>query len=535
MPLDALIRRTAPYYVLALAVFVAYGNVYGNQFLFDDNLLIQLNSYLRDWSTFPHLFTASTTEGAHIQGGFYRPLQNILFFIAFQLGGEHPFWFHVLNVALHIANACLVFTLGRRLNFTPLPAFLASLLWALHPLHTEAVTYMSGTADPLYVFFCLTALCMLIPTFSPQRIKWSIPFFMLALASKETAVMFPLLVVVCMFMASPDRLNFRTYWRTWPLWLVTALYLAWRLTANKFAGPNNYEQLYVLSGNQNLKLYADHIDYRLYTFLATLPDYARLLIWPSDLHMERKFDLYIQPFLWPVVIGFGIAALVLGQIMWGKGRRGLPLSFGLLWCAASYAPNTGILMPVNSFILEHWMYLPSAGLFLGLGQTLHNALARRPKAFQTAAIGLCLILAVIEGILTFAQNEIWRDPFTFYSHIFKYGDATSRCHNNLAMAYAEQNDYPNAIAEFQKAIALGDTYAEVHYNLALTLLKLPDQQSHMNEIVAHLERAIAIDPNFFRSYLILSQIYRQNGNSDKAADYAAKARQLMSPNTLPPQ
>ncbi|MGK4455986.1 hypothetical protein, partial [Klebsiella pneumoniae] len=79
-------------------------------------LLIHLNSYLRSWDTFGHLFTASTTDGAHIAGGFYRPVQNILYFFVFQIWGEQPFGFHLLNICIHAANACLAYRLALRLK-----------------------------------------------------------------------------------------------------------------------------------------------------------------------------------------------------------------------------------------------------------------------------------------------------------------------------------------------------------------------------------------------------------------------------------
>ncbi len=102
-------QKIAPYLLLVAAVFLVYANVYDNAFLFDDNLVIELNDYLRSWSTFGRLVMGSTTEGAHIAGGFYRPVQNILYFFTFQIAGLEPPLFHFLNIALHAINGCLVF------------------------------------------------------------------------------------------------------------------------------------------------------------------------------------------------------------------------------------------------------------------------------------------------------------------------------------------------------------------------------------------------------------------------------------------
>ena len=151
-------QMLAPYLALAAAVFLAYSNTLNNPFLFDDGLLVTRNELLRSWETFGQLFTASTTEGAHIKGGFFRPLQNILYFFVYQIFGEEPVGFHLLNTALHATNAGLVYLLGKKLGFNPIACFFASLIWAVHPIHTEAITYISGTADPLYSFFCASSI-----------------------------------------------------------------------------------------------------------------------------------------------------------------------------------------------------------------------------------------------------------------------------------------------------------------------------------------------------------------------------------------
>src|SRR5258708_11426506 len=104
---------------LVLAVFLAYSNVYGNVFLFDDDLLITLNELLRSWSTFGHLLIASTMEGAHAGGGFYRPVQKILYFLICQIPGNDPLSFPLLIVALHAPKPCSVSFLGCVLRFVP--------------------------------------------------------------------------------------------------------------------------------------------------------------------------------------------------------------------------------------------------------------------------------------------------------------------------------------------------------------------------------------------------------------------------------
>jgi tetratricopeptide (TPR) repeat protein len=522
-------QRFAPYAFLAAAVFAVYANIYGNAFVFDDDLLIRLNSYLRGWDTFGRLFTASTTEGAHIAGGFYRPVQNILYFIVFQIWGEHPFGFHLLNVTLHALNACLGYRLALRLGFDPRAALFAMLIWALHPINTEAVTYMSGTADPLFVFFCLAGLNVLFPRPTLRRVWLCVPLFLLALFSKETAVVFPALVTICLYYKSEDRLKARTYFLTAPLWAIAFAFLAWRVNASNFDGPERYAQLLQLPAYALFRQYAESPAIRVLTFLATLPAYAGLLLWPAGLHMERSFPLFETPLAWQVLVGFAMLIAAAVQIGWNRNKRWLPLSWGLLWFGAAHAPDSGILFAMNSLFLEHWMYLPTIGLFLGLAETAVPFVDRLKKpAGSYAAFGVALAAVVALSARTYDQNEIWGDPVTFYNNIFSYGVVSPRAHNNLAIAYMQRGELPQAIEEYRRAVKEGDTYAETHYNLALALLALPDQKAQIPQAIAELERSIQIEPAFYRSYETLAEIYDQTGDKAKAAAYRHEAQTIFN-------
>ena len=298
----------APYLILVLIVFSAYGNIFENGFLFDDSLLIEINDYLRGWSHIGDILTGSTTSGAHIEGGFYRPLQILLYLFAFNFGEGTTTWFHAINLALHLANTCFVYRIGTKLGFNANGVFLAALIWGVHPVHTEAVTYMSGTADPLSAFFCLWAIAVLLPDFTPRKIVIIIPLFLLGLVSKEATSMFPLLVMVCLFYTSKNRFSPRTYFRTWPLWIISLVFVYWRMTAEGFDGPQTYDRFYMMPQFSDLKAYANEPLYRVYTFLATLPNYLQLLIWPTDLHMERSFP--IQPTFWTWIVIAGVMMIV---------------------------------------------------------------------------------------------------------------------------------------------------------------------------------------------------------------------------------
>ncbi len=553
-------KGLAPYFVLALAVFLAYGNIFDNEFLFDDMALIATNAHLRDWSHIGDILTSSTTAGAHLSGGFFRPLQMLLYLFAHRLGDGDVFWFHALNLALHIANACLVYKLGLKMGFDARGVFFAALIWALHPLHTEAVTYMSATADPLYALFCLWALIVMLPDFSPRKILLAAPLMLLGLASKETAVVLPPLAVACLFYASPARLKLRTYARTWPLWVLALAYTGWRWYAEGFTTPHTSELFYDnnLTSLALTKAFANEPIYRFFTFLATLPSYAALLVWPSGLHMERNFPVYPGLLYWPVLGG---ALIVLGALVFivrsARARQSLALSWGLLWFAAAHAPHTGLFVLMNGVLLEHWMYLPSAGLFLGLGQTLASASKNAPRAAHALCAAACAVSLAL-GVATYEQNKTWRDHVSFYGRILSYEKNATRAHANLASYYIGRGDYDEAIGHLAAAIEISDVHAEARYNLASAYLHkafrkqypaadapadpykqpytfsippslTPTQKENVAKAVENLKRSVEIQPDYFRSWQTLGDVYeRVLKDKKQAAIYHAKAQGILS-------
>lgn len=497
--------------VLMLSVLVAYSNVYSNSFLYDDEFLIQKNQLLRNWDSFFKIFQTSSEGGAGGASSFYRPMQTVLYFIIYQIFGLSTFGFHLLNVTLHALNVCLVFFLLKKLKVSELVSFSTALIWGLLPLHVEAVTYQSATADPLHASFVLGGLIFFLISIDRNisivmsRVNQtaSLLMFVFALLSKESAIVFPALAVVCLFSrAGKERWNFRTYFKTIPLWIAAALYLIARSTILNF---NHSFQFYKTSN-----IYTEHISYRIYTFFATLPNYLKLLILPVDLHMDRKTSVYTALGEPIVLIGFFMSLAVLGFVFWSRGRRKEVLFWGLVWFCVAHFPHTGILLPVNSFFLEHWLYLPSIGLFCGTFSLLQSR--------QRLLFFLCSVLPVYYGVLTFQQNEIWKTPVSFYENILKFNPTAERALNNVAMAYSDLSNYSKAIEFYNKAISVSDSYAQTRHNLGLALLKT----GNAPEAIVNFERAIEINPDFYHSYGILYKYYQQSGSQEKADYYLKK-------------
>ena len=510
-------------------------------------VIIVQNRFLQHWRDLPELLTTLSLHGTNLPGGFYRPVQMLLFFLMYQVFGLSAAVFHAMNILLHAITTCLVYRLGQRLGYQMFTAFMAALIWGVHPLFTETVDYVSGSAEPLYAAFCLAGILALLPDFAPRKFWMSGLFFILALGSKESAIVFPALATFTLFLVSKERLTPSLYLRTWPLWLIMVVYL---IILN-FVSPEKITLLmHDPADMQYDMLYTHNIINRLLTSLATLPVYLGLIIWPEHLHMERSYPVFSSLLSWPVLAGMAMTGAALLQIIWGKGGRGLACSWGLLWFAAAFSPYTGIIMPINSFIAEHWLYLPGIGLSLGFAQTISVWIERqKSEKLRNAIAGLSILAAVALGGVTFSQNRVWHDPEAFYQHIFDCGEESGRAHSSLAQYYFNIGEYDRAKEQYLAALAhpaplwLSQT-SLIHIHLAFIYLgarpnengliaepevaKVMRLTPQLSEAIAELEKTVDIDPDYYWAHKFLSMIYDYQGEKNKADFHAQRARSILN-------
>ena len=524
--------------LLCLAVLVAYASVWPNEFVFDDAHLITGNTFLRHWGSLPKLLTSMCYAGYGLPGGFYRPVQMLAYFLTYQAFGPSPAAFHALSIALQALNACLLHHFGVRAGFKKGAAFTASLLWAVHPLYTSDVAYMSSVAEPLWGCFSLLGLIALLPGFTPRKIWMAMIFFMLALGCKESAVVFPALAATTFFFVSKDRVQVTAYLRMWPLWLLSAGYVAvWLVVIHKFG--------HVVTGAGDpayFQEYTSNFANRLLTSLAALPVYARLIVWPTGLHIERTPAVSTTLLAWLPMTGALIAGLGLLQILKGKGRA---LTFGLLWFAAALAPYTGIIIPIDALVSEGWLYVPMMGLFLGAAQTAAVFFEKRKNAARL----LVTVLALSLGTATFFQTQVWRNTETLYQSIQQNGGYVARLSSYLGLYYMERGEFDKAVEQFQYVLDHPDNLHPVggsdpHLQLALAWLHIPVDTSdtitifaisrnlptcrHIPEAIGELGKTLQDDPNFYWAHQALAVIYNYQGDKQMADFHLKKAKEIFS-------
>ncbi len=521
--------RTLMLIGLCVSVFFVYATNLQNPLFWDDTDWIVNNPAVHSisWDTIQFWFSHNTLAGIGLQSNYYRPFLFLTFAINYVIYGAAPLGYHLVNNLLHIVNVVLVFVLLERAFKQRFVPFIVAAVFGLHPLQTEAVTYVAGRGDPLHVFGMLAALWMVLKAGEMRSRRWYVGAMLtsvLALLSRETAVIFPLLASVYFLsfveVGTVRQAIVSALRRLWPFFGISLVYGILRLTILNFENTLNF----FAQSNP----YTESIFVRLMTFASLLVEYARMFMWPTGLHMERSAVVYTHLFQLPVLLPvlalgalFGVLLVLIrrmGRIENGRPSVGHILFFALGWFFSCMALTSGIT-PVNALIYEHWLYLAMVGPLTALAWFMWQAWSRATLSWARPVIGaLFAAVLVTYSILSIQRNRLWGDPLAFYLDILRYEPQSARINNNVGNLYYDRGEYARAEEYYWKAVAAEDTFPQPHYNIGSILLARNDVYGARIEF----EKAIAIDPAFPYAYEGLASIAAKEGDLAVARDMIQK-------------
>lgn len=502
-----------------LAPFVIYRNSLHNGFLAgDDEDIILRNAYLRDGSDFYKFFTQNFKAGSGVTSNYYRPFQLLTYGLIVKTIGIKPEPFHFSSILLHSLCGLLIYLIFLRLLYpaVSLPIiFLTALVWASLPIHNEEIAGVTGLGSPSYLFWMLAGILAFLYFESGNKTRWyfvSVASFVLSLFSKESAIVFPgLLLGMHIAYAQAGALKRIKLKQLLilhaPFWIIALIYISLRLTLLNFENTLNFYN--------SANIFTQNFSFRAYTFLTILGRGLAVIFLPIGLHPEKSWPVFTGFFNPQVFLSFLALTLLLALAVTLRKKNPL-FAFGIFWFFFSYLPMSNLVVMINALALDHWFYVPSVGILLALASLL------RKKAAQKVA---CLFLAagvIIFSIITISRNQYWRDTETLSRFILRYEPDSAKTWNNLAIALAQDRRYPEAIEGYSKAMALEDTYPQSHHNLANAYVNLGQYSLAEEEYL----KAIALDKRFFHAYLALGKLYLAEGEKEKAQDYLRKALEI---------
>ena len=404
--------------LLAVIVFAAAFTLYlpalGNEFAYDDVPIIQLDERVHEFDV-----RAILTEGYwdDTRSALYRPLTTLTYAVDWQVSGGSPAWFHFVNGLWHAAVSTLLFQLLIALAVAPLAAFGAAIVFAVHPVHVEAVANTVGRAELMAAAFTLVAALLWA---RPPRVARSIrggvalvAVFTLALLSKESAVVLPgLLVVVDIALGRLRRQRLRAWLfsRRAPIMLLGAclfLFFVLRVGLIGALTPTNLDpSLEVLASPSA----------RFYTALQAWPEYVRLLFYPRVLLADYgprilmpAVSVHAGVFLGASVLALAISGAVLA---WLRGQRMLLAS--LLWFLVAVMPVSNLIVRIGVLVAERTLYLPSVALSLAIAAAVGPLQRRLPRSLALAApLAVCVLVALFAA-RTLVRIPEWRTTHTIF-------------------------------------------------------------------------------------------------------------------------
>ncbi|MFA6356536.1 MAG: hypothetical protein WCY23_05450 [Candidatus Omnitrophota bacterium] len=405
--------------IVLLGVLAYRSSLFG-KFLLDDLTLVVLNFHIRDLSGAAQLFTENIGAGIgqEVSSGFYRPLQILSYAVDFRLWNLSYTGYHLTNLALHILTALSVYWFVKLISKNGPLSFLAGALFAVHPVNTEAVSYISGRADPLCALFVFLCLICYIKYLDRSDIKYYLLFplcYLCALLSREGGMI--LLAFIPLY-----HYSFRRRLRLAdiaPFVIVTAVYILMRSFALKSMLPHYHSPASALQ--------------RVAGSFAAFSDYIRMLFLPYNLHMEygRKVFNFNDPQVITGLLLFGLCAYF---IFSRRNSRGLTF-FSAAWFIIGLIPVSNIF-PLGAYMAEHWLYLPSVGFFI----LLSSAVACLYRIKRNAAIALAAVALLGCTAATAKQNRYWSDPEAFYKRTLEYSPDSARMHTYLDLYYRMRPD-----------------------------------------------------------------------------------------------
>lgn len=467
--------------IVFAAVLVCYAPALRDGFVWDDTALILRDPLLRSWRLIPEGFNHFLFVDA-TASNFYRPLQRVTYTIDYAAFAFRPGPYHLVSILWHGAAAVaflffaegLLEAFGFELRTRRLIALLATSVWAIHPVQSAAVVYVSGRADSLAAAFGFTGLCLI---FRSQRAvaKGKLLFFigagvalLLSALSKETGLLFPAIAIV--FLAL--RKNWVDTWRAFTVTgFVCAIYFSLRVGAEHFPPP-------VLSPPAAPLV-------RPILVARAVAEYAGLILFPFNLHMDRDVETHPSGFNNPslnaaawrelqTLLGILLIAALIYWLL--RAWRRSPAAFtALLFALISYLPVSGIVI-LNASVAEHWIYLPSAFLFLAALIEAASVLQHRwqRSTISIVATFVSAIWLLFLGVRTFVRAFDWKNERIFFERTIASGGDSARMLINLAGVELAEGKLEDATVHLHAALQKKPDQPFAVLNLGVAALKQND-------------------------------------------------------------
>lgn len=536
---------------LGVAVAASYSVSLHGPFVFDDMYAIVERADRRLWRPWYDYLGS-------------RIVPVLTFNINYAVHGLEPAGFRVVNVAVHVLASAVLFGLAHSLARRWLPnqavlvgsvavpapvlaAAVAAGVFALHPVQTQAVTYIVQRLAALVALFYLASLAAYVQYRTVQRgRRWwaaaSLAAGVLAMHSKENAITLPVAVVLLEWVFFSQRLQqlWHRRWRLVPWLLLGVIIPFYQLgVVEIFRGERHIQNTQGLLAQVAPQRVAGLTYERsstaipftrreyLLTQFNVIRTYLRLVLLPYDQHLD--YDYPVARSLWS---GWTLPSLLLEIGVVGGAvflvRRWRLAGFGILFFFLALMPESSIIV-IYDVLYEHRLYLPLFGLSLAAGEGIARAgqalSGRTVRGVSAAGLLVALVAVWLVGLTaaTVRRNLVWRDAVAIWADSAVRAPNKARPHNNLGLQLFARAEYDAALREFLRAVEIDADYAEAYNNVGMLYIR----QGKLDEAEAALQRALALKRGHYaHAQNNLGAVFLQRGKLREAAGAFRRAIEI---------
>lgn len=526
--------------LLAVIAGLVYINTLQNGYVLDDVMVIKENTMVRKgFAGIPELLSTPHLKGhISLSTDTYRPLSLVMFAAEFQLFGENPAAGHFFSILLFAAGVVALFLfLSRLFNGERIVvAFVAALLFAVHPIHVEVVANIKSRDELLCFFFAFVSLNLFVNYMrqgKPLQLAAGLFCLFLAFISKETAITFLGIIPLVFFFYNNDSKT-RAAIITGGAVLIAGIFLGMR---EAILNEYHANAPYVVKFLDNFLAGAPNAASKMATAFLLLGEYLKLMFLPYPLVCDHSFNS-------TPIVGFGNIWAILSLVIYlGLGALSVyrlikfkkdPWAFGILFYLITISLFSNIPFLVGAALADRFAFFASAGtcmlLALALDKWVFNTAGNDINVLMgSKALGAVGILAGIYGVMTFNRNGDWKDNYTLYKSDIEKSPNNTRMYYYLGAELQKQYDLTNDPIQQQAIVKQGIDYLRKSLNI------YPDNTDSHAEIgatyfrakmydsaVTHLNRAMELNPRQINASTNMGTVYLTQGRFAEALPYYRK-------------
>ncbi len=496
--IELLLSSWRPYLLLCILGLLVYGKslFFGFVFFDDDTILINNYNLISGFNQLWKIFTSATFT-------YYRPMLIVSFLFDAQISQLSPWMYHLSNLMYHFAAVCLVFYILLFLQYPRKLSFLLSAAFLLHPLLSQAVAWIPGRNDPLVTIFILLSFLFFIKYTNTKQFSHLVLhelFFLLALFTKETALVFPAFCALYILVQEKDWLRLKEFRYLSANWFVIAL--AW----------------FVI---RKIALTGVPIDeeYSLHAFIVNIPV---LMEFVGKMILPLRQSPYAILGRSSTVIGSAILFLAALFVFLNRKTISRRAYLYLVWMFLFLVPSLFLLIYGYDHrfrYLEHRAYLPMVGIVFFISE--FAATVNKEKLY-TLLHGTLVVVIVLFGFRTYVFSEYFSERMVFWNATKDLSPECPDVYTGLGMTYNAIGDYEKSISSFKTSVELAPKVSNYRNHLGYAYAV----QNRLDEAENEFNAAVRYDSTRAVGFSNLGYLNYQKGNVQRAEQLYLKALQV---------